>query len=284
MGIDTIGRIRSRRRLPQINITDADSTVAIILGLGDKQTISVDPQDGRVVLGADVDTEECLQYTPLYMVAGDSIGPRGYEGILLADSNTGPERRRRLAQDQKQAQQPAATDRLSPKILLDALKAAESAGNVVDVKNACIDHTTVVMTRNATVKILIKVASLVSVLPLDAVRVQNGRLLQPVQDLSCSIPPCPYVSGAWNIFEVDVALGEPNTVTNISIGYNAMQPALINSVGLTTAPSNVILASQDSTPPKVSIACSTRWRSICSHNLYLLQHLFILLTLVSLYK
>lgn len=245
-GLET--RIGGRQTLQTNGLLESETVVAVVLGIGDNQAITVDPQDGRVVLGSDIDTTECLQYTPLDYVSGTSSGPKNAQSILVTQNYTGPQSTRRLQQnvtDQNAAGKTPVSD------LLFALRAAVNPGNVIDVENACSDQTTVVLTTADTVRILIKVSSLVSVLPQDAISISNGRMLPIEQDLSCGTPPCPYVEDAWNVFPIIVELGPPNTVTNISVAHNALKPALVNGANLTTAPSNVILASRDVTPPQV---------------------------------
>lgn len=53
------------------------------------------------------------------------------------------------------------------------------------------------------------------------------------------------------LMQIEIELGEPNTFTNISIGRDVMQPALVNGPNVRTAASNVIMATRDIHGPEV---------------------------------
>lgn len=191
----------NRRQLSAEDAIANKTGVAVILAIGDQHSVAVNPDDGRVVLAKDIDTSNCLAYTPLSDLAGGG-GPMPLDRIVVTQNYTGPTEQqpgqRRLLQ--QSTGQPANE---SVYTLLDnALEAATRDDPYLDLYKACSDQATVVVTRFSTIKLLVKISSLVTAIPLNNITVVNGRLLQPPTDLSCAIPPCPYTEGAWSIFEV----------------------------------------------------------------------------------
>jgi hypothetical protein len=187
-----------RRKLQAPDLPDRASVVAVILAVADSQAIGVDPDDGRIIAASEVDTTACLDYSEGSALSSNAADPQKFEGVVVTQSDgaAGQQRQRRLQQ--------ATPASKATSGLLFALRAATMADPEVDVYNACADQTTVVMTKLNTIKLLVKVASIVSALPQDAITVVNGKLLPPAQDLSCLSPPCPYIEGAWNVFQVCV--------------------------------------------------------------------------------
>lgn len=177
----------------------SDKVAAVILSVPDVQAVGVSPEDGRIVPASEIDTTSCLDYTEMSSAMGAVSDPNQVDKLLVTQSYTGPieqQPNRRL----HQLQQPQPDKKQAG--LTFALQAATQRDPEVDVYNACAKQTTIVMTKLPTIKLLVKVSSLVSHLPENAVNIENGRLMGTPQDLSCPIAPCPYVQGAWNVFEV----------------------------------------------------------------------------------
>lgn len=178
----------------------SDEIAAVILSVPDTQAIGVSPEDGRIVPASEIDTASCLDYTEMSSAMGAISDPNQVDKLLVTQSYTGPIEQQQANRRLSQLQQPQ-TDKQQAGLLF-ALQAATQRDPEVDVYNACAKQTTIVMTKLPTIKLLIKVSSLVSHLPENAVNIENGRIFGTPQDLSCAVPPCPYVEGAWNVFEV----------------------------------------------------------------------------------
>lgn len=219
--------------------------VPVVLVIGDYDAIAINPEDGRVVLASEIDTTTCLLKGQIQDVFNPQANNPSYAAI---QSNSQQPNRRLTESSTKGAptQAPTTADGL-----LHALRSVTSSQTESINTDACSSDVLVVATQASTVTVLIKINALVSSLPANALTVANGQVLPPVYDGTCAVPPCPTVDGPWSVFQVVVQLGPPNTLTNISVAYDAMQPALINGNGKATAASNMIIASQDTEGPKV---------------------------------
>lgn len=261
--------------------------VAVLLAIDDLQALAIHPESGKVIFAAELDAERCLTYTstepsansndtmstpapsPVPSSSNDSAVSPSAEGLTLRGDGVGLNSYSGKAADQpykgvrsllrsllglgvavpvSEGTQNLDASRIT--FALRALNTTVRAAGVVDV-STCGNITQSIVSTTDVLNIKIKVNALVSFLPPGALSISNGEVL-PSNDTSCNQPPCPYVDGPWSIFEVQVKLGRPNTLTNISIAYNAMEAGLIDAETLDTGASQTLIITRDNRGPTVS--------------------------------